>query len=176
MARYWFPAPIIKDVAGLKAGRTRAPWQMRTFHVMLFCVTLLAFGCGDPAASDSVAPGYGGFRVNIENEADGWILAYSDRHFVDLPVNNKQSRDVEWFGTRDPLDEGGNEKTARVEGYSLVGTPPQTDADQDYQRGELIFCRDLTFRELASLGWTIKVVPGDIRCEPRRLFTLPDAQ
>jgi hypothetical protein len=140
------------------------------------CLTVAVLGCGLPAAGESIAPGYGGFRVTVQNELDEWIIAYSDHQFADLPVNAKQARVMEWFGTKDPLDEGGNEKNARVEAYRVLGTPPLTEADQDVQRGELLFCRDFTFRELASIGWVLEIVPGDIRCEPRRFFTLPDAQ
>jgi hypothetical protein len=130
-------------------------------------------GCSAPAASEPVAPGYGGFRVTVQNDLSEAIVAYSDRHFEDLPVAAKQVKEMEWFGTKDPLDDGGNEKIARLEAYRLVGSVPNSDADQDYQRGDLVFCRDLTFRELASVNWTVKVVSGDVRCEPRTFFVLP---
>jgi hypothetical protein len=83
---------------------------------------------------------------------------------------------MDWFGTRDPEDAGGNEKSARVEAYELVGPQPQSDADQAYQPGELVFCRDFAFRELASLDWSIDIVVGDVRCEPRHMFSLPEAE
>ncbi len=158
---------------------SRFAMYMASFRKHLLWSLLIAvavLGCSPPAAGESVAPGYGGFQVAIHNDLDDWILAYSDRHFADLPVSARQSRAMDWFGTKDPLDEGGNEKTARVEAYRLAGAPPRTDADQDLERGELVFCREFSFRELSSLGWTIRIVPGDVRCEPRRLFVLPDAQ
>lgn len=142
---------------------------------MFICAAILASACGLPAAGEAVAPGYGGFRVRLQNESDGWTVVYSDRQLDDVPVGPKQSEEVDWFGTRNPVDEGGNEKTARIEAYRLAGTPPRSGATAEFSRGELIFCRDFTFRELLPLDWTIKVVPGEVRCEPRRFPGLPDS-
>ena len=106
------------------------------------------------------------FFVELRSNANEWVLTSSPGSIRDLPLAPKSSARLAWMGTKDVRDDEGNVKIARVAAYRLVGPPPnpETETGMSYERGDLLFCADLTYDELKSRSWRIDLVPGEMRC------------
>jgi hypothetical protein len=103
-----------------------------------------------------------GFFVEFRNLSDEWVLVASDRD-RDFAIGPRNSQRSAWLGSKSSEGEG-DATAAHVEAYRLIGTPPREPYEVRGQRGEILFCREPSYREVDSSGWRIEIVPGRLEC------------
>jgi hypothetical protein len=154
------PGPRVIRIHRRLSGPRALGWAVAGAAALV--TTILASGCVHSAEPGTTLADPG-FFVEFRNASQEWIVVASDRD-RDFALGPGNIQRIAWLGSKQAPDGNGDAKAAHVEAYRLIGSPPREPYEVRGQRGDMLFCREPSYKELGSSAWRIEIVPGRFEC------------